>query len=543
MAGARVSGGGTGFAVTSVANRAASTAAAEPARQQSRRMTIGLLVADVHFGVILDAVAPVAVQISALVDLANSRLREIGQPPLAPTGALSADGKRAVRGRWALCWVDGTPLRPGRSLTEQGVVNAMDLWLRFIDDTEARTPVIEHVTSAVPAELRKHWKDVDPLWAARVGVSMVAAAVLLVCAVAARWRYGHDSWVPAAVCGGVAVVALVAAVIVAAGAGAEPPVDDTHARMLRAVRLSVGDVLMLAGAAAAAVAAGSAVTGPVGAPQAGLGAAVLVAASWLIMRFTGRHVGLCTALLVLGLAAVGTGLARMLLTTSAVTLLTCVLLVTIVGIKVAPTVARWAAGIRLPVFPSASGRWIFETRPDLPSTVVVAGGQDPVLEGPESVRDVVVATDRAHSYLSGLLAGFGVLLVISCAGVCDPGAGRRWLALVLAGVVAAAVLLHGRSYTDRWQATVLAVTAVAIVVAVSLRYAVQLWSAPAVLVACAVILVVPAAGLIAAVVVPNHYYTPVFRYTVEWIEYALLFAVYPLGFWLMNVFAAIRYRS
>src|SRR6185312_9953366 len=129
-----------------------------------------------------------------------------------------------------------------------------------------------------------------------------------------------------------------------------------------------------------------------------------------------------------------------------------------------------------------------------------------------------------------------------CVGLCDPHTDRRWLPLILAGVVAAAVLLQGRSYTDRWQATVLAVAAVAVVVGVSLRYVLELRSTPALLIACAVMLAVPAAGLIAAVVVPRHIYTPVFRQFVEWLGYALLIAVFPLAFWLMNVFAAIRYR-
>ena len=93
---------------------------------------------------------------------------------------LSKADSAPVRGRWALCWVDGTPLRSNRSLSDQGVTEGTQLWLRFVDDTEARTPVIEHVTSAVPAELRKQWKDIDPAFAARVGAVMVAAAVLVV---------------------------------------------------------------------------------------------------------------------------------------------------------------------------------------------------------------------------------------------------------------------------------------------------------------------------------------------------------------------------
>ena len=44
-------------------------------------------------------------------------------------------------------------------------------------------------------------------------------------------------------------------------------------------------------------------------------------------------------------------------------------------------------------------------------------------------------------------------------------------------------------------------------------------------------------------VVPQNFYTPVFKQIVEWVEYALLVAMFPLAFWLMGVFAAIRYRS
>ena len=107
----------------------------------------------------------------------------------------------------------------------------------------------------------------------------------------------------------------------------------------------------------------------------------------------------------LAAAVLVTGLARMLWITSAVTLLTIVLLVAMVRIKLVavdrpPGRQDPAAGVSL-----AQRRWIFETRPDLPSTVVVAGGSRSRAGGPESVRNVVVATDRVHSMLTGLLAG------------------------------------------------------------------------------------------------------------------------------------------
>jgi type VII secretion integral membrane protein EccD len=532
--------------MTSVAHQSETAAPAEPSRQ-SRRVLIGLMVQGVHVGAAVDAIAPVAMQIQAIVDLANACLGEIGQPQLAPTGGKDTTGK-PVRGRWALCWVDGTPLRTNRSLADQGVTDGTRLWLRFVDDTEARKPVIEHVTSAVPAELRKHFKDVTPAFAARVGTTMVTAAVAVVVAVLARWRYGHADWLAAAAAGGLAAMLLIGATVIAIRsarhrrtADGDVRPDATRADDL-AAELILRDVLLLAAAATTAVAAALAVPGPLGAPHAGLAAAVVLAAAVLIIRFTGGHLRLCTAAIVAALAVLLTGLAKMLLLTSAVTLLTITLLVTVLAIKMAPSVARQAARIRLPVFPSAGGRWIWETRPDLPATVVVAAGKDPELDGPESVRDVALATDRVHSYLSGLLAGLCVLLVIAATGLCDPHTHQRWLPLIIAGITAAWAVLHGRSYTDRWQATMLAAAGVTVVGAVCVRYTVEVWTAPVLLVCCAITVAVPTVGLVAAAVVPNNFYTPVFKQIVEWTEYVLLLAMWPLGFWLIDVFAAIRYR-
>jgi len=72
--------------MTSVAQRSEAAAPPEPSRQ-SRRVRIGLMVAGVHLGIGVDALAPVAMQTQAIVDLANARLGEIGQPRLAATGS------------------------------------------------------------------------------------------------------------------------------------------------------------------------------------------------------------------------------------------------------------------------------------------------------------------------------------------------------------------------------------------------------------------------------------------------------------------------
>lgn len=483
------------------------------------RVLVAVIAGVTKIGVVLDATAAVSVQLAALVDLVNSRLEELGQPVLTA----------AARGRWTLCWVDGSPLKPGLSLAAQGVSDGTRLWLRFAADTEARINVVEHVTSAVAAELTKRWPAVTPVWAARVGAGMLVGGVLAGTALMGRWRYGHLGWAPAAYCAGLAAVLLAAALIVLTRRGSE---------LVR----TLGDALLLTGCAPAAVAAAAAVPGPVGAPHAALGLATVVVAAVLVVRFTGRHIAMATAVLVTAAAGMVVGLVRMVLVTSAPILLAVLLLVAVIGMHLAPTIARWAAGIRLPVFPSASGRWIFEARPDLPADHAVASGQVATFAGPESVREVVVATDRAHSYLTGLLVATTGLAAVCSVGLCDPHTARRWLPLILAGLVAVAVLLRGRSFTDRWQATILALAAVTLVIGVAGRYVLGLWSMPALLIGVSVMVVVPAAGLVAGVVVPNRFYTPTFRKVVEWIEYVCLTGIFPLAFWLMGVLAAIRYR-
>jgi type VII secretion integral membrane protein EccD len=483
------------------------------------RVLVAVIAGVTKIGVVLDAAAPVSVQLAALVDLVNTRLGELGQP------ALTA----GQRGRWTLCWVDGSALKPALSLAAQGVSDGTRLWLRFAADTEARINVVEHVTSAVAAELSRRWPAVTPVWAARVGAGIVVAGVFWATALAGRWRYGHLSWAPAAYCGALAAMLLAAAVIILA-------------RRSSVVARGIGDTLLLTGCVPAAVAAAAAVPGPMGAPHAALGLATVVVAAVLVVRFTGRHIALGTAVIVTAAAGAVVGLVRMVLLTSAPILLAVLLLVALVGMHVAPTMARWAAGIRLPVFPSASGRWIFEARPDLPADHAVASGQVATFAGPESVREVTVATDRAHSYLTGLLVATTGLAALCCVGLCDPHSPRRWLPLVLAGLVAVAVLLRGRSFTDRWQATILVLAAVTLVIGVAGRYVVGLWTLPALLVGASVMVVVPVAGLVAGVVVPNRFYTPTFRKLVEWVEYVCLTGIFPLAFWLMGVLAAIRYR-
>jgi len=487
---------------------------------QPRAVVVGVMAGEgVQIGVLLDANAPVSVMTDALLKVVNSRLRELGETPLEATG----------RGRWALCLVDGTPLRPTQSLTEQDIYDGDRLWIRFLPDTEHRSQVIEHISTAVSANLSKRFAAIDPTVAVQVGASMVGIGVTAAAGLLGWWRWHHNSWLPTVYSAIIAALVLSVAILLAMRA-------KTHSERL------VADIMLLSGLAPLAVAAASAPPGGVGAPSAVLGFGVLAISAALTLRFTGRRLAIYTALVTISGVAAIASLARMVANTSPVTNFACVVLVCVLTYQAAPSLSRRLAGIRLPVFPSATSRWVFEARPDLPTTVVRADGGAPVLEGPASVRDVVLQAERARSFLSGLLLGLGVLMVVSLTALADPHTFQRWLPLLLAGFAAGFLMLRGRSYVDRWQAISLAVTSVLIVASIVVRYALELQSPLAVSISVAILVLLPAAGMTAAAVVPNTIYSPLFRKFVEYIEYLCLMPIFPLALWLMNVYAAIRYR-
>lgn len=152
---------------------------------QPRAVVVGIMAGEgVQIGVLLDANAPVSVMTEPLLKVVNSRLRELGETPLEAGG----------RGRWALCLVDGTPLRATQSLTEQDVYDGDRLWIRFVGDTEKRSQVVEHISTAVSQSLSKRFAAIDPVIALQVGATMVASGVTVASALLLWYRWHHNSW-------------------------------------------------------------------------------------------------------------------------------------------------------------------------------------------------------------------------------------------------------------------------------------------------------------------------------------------------------------
>src|ERR1700743_2058238 len=105
-----------------------------------------------QIGVLLDANAPASAMVHPLLRVVTVRFRELG------LAALEAP----QRGRWAWCLVDGTPLRATQSLTEQDVYDGDRLWLRFVEDTEHRSQVIEPISTAVSVKLSTGLFSIHP---------------------------------------------------------------------------------------------------------------------------------------------------------------------------------------------------------------------------------------------------------------------------------------------------------------------------------------------------------------------------------------------
>src|ERR1700722_2602605 len=296
---------------------------------QPRAVVVGIMAGEgVQVGVLLDSNAPVSVMTEPLLKVVNSRLRELAEPTLEATG----------RGRWALCLVDGTPLRATQSLTEQDVFDGDRLWIRFIGDTEKRSQVVEHISTAVSQSLSKRFAAIDPVMALQVGATMVATGVTVASALLLWYRWHHNSW----------LTTIFGAVIGAAVLGISMMLL-MRARTEQDRR--VGDIMLLSGLTSLAVAAAGAPPGGVGSPQAVLGFAVLAISAMLALRFTGRRLGTYTAIATVSGISAFAALARMVAMTSAVTLLTSVVLVSVFGYQCAPALSRRLSGIRLPVFP------------------------------------------------------------------------------------------------------------------------------------------------------------------------------------------------
>lgn len=135
-----------------------------------------------------------------------------------------------------------------------------------------------------------------------------------------------------------------------------------------------------------------------------------------------------------------------------------------------------------------------------------------------------------------------MVLIVACRYAVQPQIGGGWRFLVFTLGTCAIFLLRSRSYVDRYQAVILAVSAMAGTAMVLGRYASAPVpaSVPVTLVCVGAALGLGIAGLLVALVIPKARINAPVNRAVEVSEYVLLILVVPWSIWLLNLLSVVR---
>jgi len=488
--------------------------AAQYVAEAPRLGKVSLLVGD---ETLIDYVLPAGVALIAVIEDLLPRVNDI----LRKRGLPELDDKLTYR----LCRTDATPLDVQRSLDDSGILDGEVLWLLPADATERYAKTVEEVSTALARSAAQQFPRVDVTTGRQVAGGLAVALVGWAEVMLGQLWWQRHGWVPAAVSAALAAVCLIAA----RGLG----------RARNEERRSTAIMLVWAALIAAGAAAAMAVPGPPGGWHLVAAISTVLAGLTTVAMLTGRYVGVLAALLVIGLSGAAlavvhaSGWQVMPAHLAVVFLLVCLLLVTF-----APSIGVLAAGVPGPWFPSITNRGIFETP---------AGGQrntvSPVARsGTGTVEQITQWARRGTLIVTGLLAGTAIVLVVACRYAVQPQIGGGWRFLVFTLGTCIIFLLRSRSFVDRYQSVILAVSALAGTAMVLGRYASAPVpaSVPVTLVCVGAALGLGVAGLLVALVVPEARINAPVNRAVEVSEYVLLILVVPWSIWLLNLLSVVR---
>nr|VTP02294.1 ESX-1 secretion system protein eccD1 [Mycobacterium riyadhense] len=486
-----------------------------PSRSSAPRLCrVALLVgADTLIDYALPAAVPLIAVIEDLIPRVNDILRASDVTPL--DGAAS----------YQLCRCDAAPLDPQMSLDDAGVVDGDSLWLLPTEATERFGPVIEEVSTALARSARAQFSRVDETTARQVATGLcvgllVFAELLLV----RQWLY-RGGWVPATVSWALAALWAVGAWL------ASRAVGEQRRRTSGGFAWSA---LIAAGAGAA-----MAVPGHLGGWHVVAAISTVVAAAATLTMLTGRYVTVLAAMAV----ALGSAAAVAAIHASgwqlrpeqiAVTALAAMLAV----VTFATNIAVVGAGVPGPWFPSVTNRGVFENRPGAPLDTV-----SPVEpSGAVPAAQIAVWARRGNQIVTGLLSGCAIVVVVAAGYAVVPGKPGGWRFAAFTLGVCLILVLRARSFVDRYQSAVLAISAVLGVALVIGRYAATPYppSLSATLLGAAATLGLAVLGWLAAMVIPTARINAPTNRAVEVTEYIVLIFVVPWLLWLLNVLSAAR---
>lgn len=471
------------------------------------------------------ASVPIEVFLDNAVELLDEDLRRRGVDGLDPSVA------------YRLHRVNGARLDISKSLDELGVEDGTTLVLHPAENGESFEPQYESLSTGLARAGKDLFAPVTAATAVRAATAVLVMNVLALLSMACVVRIRQDTWAPAAA---TAATGLLLAVVALRSRRRS---DEDPDGLLGGLAWSAA-VLLSFGVAAAA-------PGHLSGAHVLAGAVALTVSVCVVVRLTGKLVTpaatVVTICTVVGLVAA----VRMWRPVPAQWLGMCLLIVLLVILTLAPTIALRAAGVRPPHFGSITGRDLFRRGEDMASDTVAPVRDPGNDEGDDGAgldttpRGAVVAAAarRANCVLTGMCVAVAVILPIAAWVTLMPGQPRgNWAAaLVLLFVVI--FISRGRAFADGRQAVAVVLGGCAAFCTGVARYVLagaQTEWAP--LVGALVLGTFAALGIAAALVVPESRFTPLVRMATEWVELVAIVVALPLAAWIGGLFAWVRMR-
>jgi type VII secretion integral membrane protein EccD len=467
------------------------------------------------------ASVPVEVFVDNIVELLNDELKRRGL-----TGLESGVG-------YELHKANGVRLDVTKTLDELGVEDGATLVLEPAVDGDSFEPQYESLSTGLARTGKKLFQAVTAGTAVHTALAILAMMSATTLGLGLRNRIADDSMVPSIVTGVAGLVAL-------GGAGVVSRWWPSRGDMLDGFAWLSVPLL--------AVSLGASAPGDLGSAHLFISALAVGVLSCGIAVTTRRHINVAATTVTLCALGGVVAAARMWRPIPAQWLGMFTLIILLVLLTLAPTIALWAARIRPPYFGSVTGRDLFRRGAGLPvdavSPVEDAAEEEPSPDTTPRGAQIAAAAVRANNVLTGICVGAGLTLPAAVWATLMPGRSRSVAAAVLAGLFVLIFISRGRAFADKRQAVALVCGAAAAVCAGVIKYVLhEPASSPEPVLWGAVVLGgFGAAGLVAALLVPVTRFTPLVRMIAEWLEIFAIITALPLAAWIGGLFTWVRMR-
>lgn len=487
---------------------------------------VSILGGHTQFDVGLPAHTPVAALLPAVIAQIQSR-NPVRERAIAVDGDTDDPdepvGTMPDPRRWTLAPIGDDPLPTHLSLFDSGVRDGALLALRpvRVGDSPVLFDDVIDALAELSATRFRHWTP-DSARMVGYGVASVAAALAAATLVVGYYATADPHpWWP-----GLLAMSWTVGLLIAATLNRRHRVDAPTSAV------ATWSALMFAAATGATLTPGAA-----SATTVVLSAAVVVVVAAVAHRVVGTSPTVLsaatTAVLIVGPAALCHVFAGTLAQVAAVT--------AAVGVAVvfaAPRLTSILAKLPLPSVPTAGDE--IDATDAAPTAIDGIGAVGTV--GLPKLESLAAKAVVAQAYLTGITVGAGLVAAAAAVIAATPWQGFDPRSAGYAVIVAAVLVLRGRSHTDLLQAGALVVSGAGVVGGLLVGYLVaDVVSAPSgTLYVFALAATLFAGAVTFGVVAPRHHFSPVLRRAAELVEYLLVVSIVPLLLWILDLYQVVR---